>query len=167
VIISDLDDIGKVITVTEAFRTFKPLEMDCLRFGKRKLSEHRVIKTPTQSVVVGFLQSSAMVFTPRIKNFNELVITHKDIHFRLFRDVREIPITGKVGKDEIEKLNNAPNGQFIPMEQADRLTFELIYKLVVDIQNKDFEMDLQKALTTLESLMSDFWFIKLFGSTTD
>ncbi len=162
VIISDFDDIGKVITTAEAFKTFKAFETDCLRLGKRKVPEHLLIKTQKHSFVVGFLQVSGSNFTSRLKNFNQLVVNHKDIRFGLFRDVRETTISGKVGKEEIEKLNNASNGRFIYMEKEDRLSFELIYKLIVDIQNKDFEIDLQKALTSLENIMSDFWLIKIF-----
>jgi len=146
VIISDSDDIGKVITISEVFKTVKNIETDYLRFGKRKLPEHLLIKTPKHSFVVGFLHQGGSGFTSRIKNFNQLVHNYKEIRFGLFRDVRESKITGKVGLDEIEKLN----------------TFDLIYKLIVDIQNFDFEIDLQKALTILESLMSDYWLIKIY-----
>jgi Cdc6-like AAA superfamily ATPase len=162
VIISDFDDIGKFITIAEAFKTFKPLETDCLRLGKRKLPEHLLIKTQKQSLVVGFLHLSGPSFSSRLKNFNELVVNHKDIRFGLFRDVRETAISGKVGKEEVEKLNNASNGRFLYIDKEDRLNFELVYKLIVDIQNRDFEIDLQKALTTLEYIMSDFWLIKIF-----
>ncbi len=162
VILSDSDDIGKVITVSEVFKTFKNIETDYLRLGKRKIPEHLLIKTQKQSFVVGFLHLGGSVFTSRIKNFNQLVINYKEIRFGLFRDVRESDITGKVGIDEMEKLNNAPNGKFIDMDQENRLSFELIYKLIVDIQNFDFEIDLQKALTILETLMSDYWLIKIF-----
>jgi len=162
VIISGSDDIGKVIMVSDVFKTFKNIEMAHLKLGKRKIPEHLLIKTQKQSFVVGFLHQGGSTFTSRIKNFNELVINYKDIRFILFRDVRESKITGKVGLEEIEKLNNAPNGKFIEMEQENRLSFELIYKLIVDIQNRDFEIDLQKALTILESLMSDYWLIKIF-----
>ncbi|TGO03264.1 exonuclease [Candidatus Thiomargarita nelsonii] len=162
VIISDFDDIGKVITTAEAFKTFKAFETDCLRLGKRKVPEHLLIKTQLHSFVIAFLQVSGSNFTSRLKNFNQLVVNHKDVRFGLFRDVRETTVSGKVGKEEIEKLNNASNGSFIYMEKEDRLSFELIYKLIVDIQNQDFEIDLQKALTSLENVMSDFWLIKLF-----
>jgi DNA polymerase III epsilon subunit-like protein len=162
VIISDSDDIGKVITISEVFKTVKNIETDYLRFGKRKLPEHLLIKTPKHSFVVGFLHQGGSGFTSRFKNFNQLVHNYKEIRFGLFRDVRESQITGKVGLDEIEKLNNAPNGKFIEMDQDNRVSFDLIYKLIVDIQNFDFEIDLQKALTILESLMSDYWLIKIY-----
>jgi hypothetical protein len=165
VIISDSDDIGKVITISEVFKTVKEIETDYLRLGKKKLPEHLLIKTQKQSFVVGFLHQGGSSFTYRIKNFNQLVQNYKEIRFGLFRDVRESQITGKVGLEEIEKLNNAPNGKFIEMDQDNRVSFELIYKLIVDIQNFDFEIDLQKALTILESLMSDYWLIKIYRQT--
>jgi len=167
VIISDSDDVGKLLTVAEAFNALhKNVETERLKVGKKKLPEHLLIKIPEQSFGVGFLQGSDMTFPSRIKNFNELVLEHPDIQFCLFRDIRETTITGKVGKTEIERLNNAPNGQFIYMDKEDRLTFELIYKLIVDIQNKDFEVDLKQALKTLDSLMSHYWLIKMFKNTT-
>ena len=163
VIISDNDDIGKLLTVTEAFNTlFNSIEVDRLKLGKKKLPEHLLIKMPAQSFVIGFLQVGDMVFPSRIKNFNELVFDYEEIQFTLFRDVRETTITGKVGKAEIEKLNNVHNGQFIYMDKEDRLTYEVIYKLIVDIQNKDFEVELQQAMKILESLMSHYWLIKIF-----
>ena len=163
VIISDSDDIGKLLTMTEGFNVLlRNIELSYLKVGTRKLPEHLLITAPTQSVVIGFLQVSDMVFPSRIKNFNGLVFNRKDLHFILFRDVRETTITGKVGTDEIEKLNKAPNGQFLYMDKENRITFELIYKLVVDIQNRDFEVDLEQALTTLESLMEDYWLIQIF-----
>ncbi|BAP55232.1 exonuclease RNase T and DNA polymerase III [Thioploca ingrica] len=163
VIINDFDDIGKVRIIIEAFKTFRRLETDHLRLGKRKLPEHLLIRTPEQAFVVAFLQVSGPAFSPRIKNFNELVINYKDIRFGLFRDVREPIVTGQVSKIEIDKLNNAPNGKFIGLEKADRITLELIYKLIIDIQNKDLEMDLTLALTFLETYFSSYWLIKIIN----
>ncbi|MDM8560514.1 hypothetical protein [Candidatus Parabeggiatoa sp. HSG14] len=166
-IISDSDDVGKLLTITEAFNTLSnKMETDSLKLGKKKIPENLLIKTTKQSFVVGFLQVSDMVFPSRIKNFNELVSIHEDIQFTLLRDERELPITGKVGKAEIDKLNKADNGQFFYMDKEDRLTFEVIYKLIIDIQNKDFEIDLQQVLKTLESIMSHYWVIKIFKKAT-
>ncbi|MDM8567006.1 hypothetical protein QUF74_15315 [Candidatus Halobeggiatoa sp. HSG11] len=163
VIISDSDDVGKLLTVTEAFNTLlKNVEIDRFQLGTRKLPEHLLIKNPNLSFVVGFLQVSDLGFPSRIKNFNELVFNYEEINFMLFRDIRETAITGKVGKTEIDRLNNVHNGQFIYMDKEDRLTFELIYKLIVDIQNRDFAVNLQSALRTLDSLMSHYWLIKIF-----
>jgi len=163
IVVSDSDDVGKLLAMTEAFNTLlKKLDVDCLKLGKRTLPEHLLINTPTQSYAIGFLQVSDMAFPARIKSFNELVVSNPEIDFSLFRDARETIITGKVGNAEIDRLNNTPNGKFIYMEKEDRLTFELIYKLIVDIQNRDFEVDLQPALKTLASIMSHYWLIKIF-----
>jgi Cdc6-like AAA superfamily ATPase len=163
VVISDSDDIGKVLAVTEAFNSrLKNIEIDRLKLGKRKLPEHYLIKTRAQSFVVGFAHSSEMGFPARIKNFNELVIKYPKIHFTLFRDIRETTIKGKVGRAEIEKLKKAVNGQFIYMDKEDRITFEVIYKLIIDIQNRDFEVDLEAAMKTLISLMSHHWLVRMF-----
>ena len=163
IVVSDSDDVGKLLAMTEAFNTLlKKLDVDCLKLGKRTLPEHLLINTPTQSYAIGFLQVSDMAFPARIKSFNELVVSNPEIDFSLFRDARETIITGKVGNAEIDRLNNTPNGRFIYMDKEDRLTFELIYKLIIDIQNRDFEVDLQPALKTLASIMSHYWLIKIF-----
>ena len=161
VIINDFDDIGKVRTIIEAFKTFKLLEIDHLRLGKRKLPEHLLITTPEQAFVVAFLQVNGPAFSSRIKNFNELVVNYKAIRFGLFRDLREPAVTGQVSKVEIDKLNNAPNGKFIYLEKADRIILEVIYKLIIDIHNNDLELDLTSALTFLETYFSSFWLIKM------
>ncbi|MCK5877382.1 MAG: 3'-5' exonuclease [Candidatus Marithrix sp.] len=158
VIISDFDDIGKVITITEAFKPFRKLEIEQLRLGKKSIPEHIFIKNKSQ--VIGFLHVSGSGFTARLKNFNQLVINYKKIQFKLFRDARETNITGKVGKMEIEKLNNANNGEFIVMEQQNRVDLEIIYKTVLDIQNKDVETNLATALNGLQNFTDKHWLME-------
>ncbi|MDM8568053.1 3'-5' exonuclease [Thiotrichales bacterium HSG1] len=158
VIISDFDDIGKVITITEAFKPFRKLEIEQLRLGKKSIPEHIFIKNKSQ--VIGFLHTGGSGFTARLKNFNQLVINYKKIHFKLFRDARESNITGRIGKMEIEKLNNANNGEFIVMEQKNRVNLELIYKTVIDIQNKDVDINLATAFSNLQNIMEEHWLIK-------
>lgn len=161
-IISDSDDIGKLITISEAFKDIKSFEIDYLLLGKKKLPEHLVIRNQSQSFFVGFLQIDGSSFTSRIKNCNELLINNKDIRFLIYRDCRNPEIKGNVGKQEIEKLNHTPHGNFMIMDKDDRINFELIYKLVTDIQNKDEEFELEKALHVLMSELKDYWLIKVF-----
>jgi len=162
IIIADSDDLGKLITIAETFKQVRQFETDCLRLGKKKLPEHLLIKTPAQTFVVGFLQCDGQAFTSRLKNFSELVITHQEFRFGLFRDQRLPSITGKVGKEEMEKLNNSPNGKLRSLEKADRINFELMYKLIVGIQNRDLAVDLKSAMDTLESYLKEYWLIKIF-----
>ncbi|VEP17829.1 Exonuclease RNase T and DNA polymerase III [Hyella patelloides LEGE 07179] len=159
-IIDDSDDIGKLKTIVEAFKTIKNLEIDHLRLGKRKLPEHLVIKKNSVNLCIGFLQISGGSFTTRIKNYNALVITHKDFRFVLWRDSRQTGISGKIGNEEIAKLNNASNGNFLTMGQENRINFELIYKLIVDIQNRDLDLPLETALPMLSSYLKNYWLIK-------
>jgi DNA polymerase III epsilon subunit-like protein len=161
VIITDSDDLGKLITITQSFQTIRPLQTDYLRLGKKKLPEHLLVKTPSQGFVIGFLQNNGLSFTTRLKNFNELVVSRKDLRFGLFRDQRLSPITGKVGKEEIDKLTNASNGKFLVLEKAERLDLEVMYKLIVAIQNQDVEVPLETALHTLEAYFSHHWLLKI------
>ena len=158
-IIDDSDDIGKLKAIAEAFKTITDIEIDHLRLAKRKLPEHFVIKKRSTNLCIGFLQVSGGSFTTRIKNYNTLVVTNKDIRFVLWRDSRQLKIQGKVGKEEIAKLSNAANGDFKIMEQEDRINFELVYKLIVDIQNRDLDIALETALKMIGEHLKNYWLI--------
>lgn len=163
-IITDADDVGKLLTIAEAFKTIEAIEIGYLRLGKKKLPEHIVIRHSEQAekrVCVGFLELDGSVFTTRLKNWNELVIDNRDTQFRLYRDIRQGRINGKVGRQEIEKLNNSPNGQFCWMEKEDRINFELVYKLLVDIQNKDLSFDLATALYIITIEFKNDWLVQI------
>jgi DNA polymerase III epsilon subunit-like protein len=161
-ILSDSDDIGKLVTIAEAFKDIQSFETDYLLLGKKKLPEHLVIRNQSKSFFIGFLQIDGSAFTPRIKNCNELVINNKDIRFLIYRDCRNAEIKGNVGKQEIEKLNHTSNGSFMVMDKDNRINLELIYKLVTDIQNEDEEFKLEKALQVLMFELKDYWLIKAF-----
>lgn len=154
-IINDGDDIGKLQAIVEAFKSLRPLEVDHLRLGRSKLPEHLVIKTPSHQVVIGFLSASGTAFTARLKNLNQLVISERDFEFRLWRDAREPEITGKVGRQEIEKLNYTLNGRFAVMSQQERVNFELLYQLIIDIQEQDLDTTLAEALPALHTVLKD------------
>lgn len=160
-IITDSDDLGKLITIAEACKILKPFEIDYLQFGKRRLPEHLVLQSSQRTVAVGFLQLDGGAFTSRIKNWNELVISYDRIHFQLWRDVRQAEISGKVGREEIEKLNHSSNGVFLLMEQEQRLDFELLYRLIVDIQNRDLDIELATALESTLTELKDSWICQL------
>lgn len=161
-IIADSDDLGKLITIAEAFKTLKDFQLDYLQLGKRKLPEHLVLQAQRQ-IAVGFLQIEGSAFTGRLKNWNELVLSHKEVHFQLWRDIRQPEITGKVGQAEIEKLNYSSNGVFLLLEQEQRLDFELIYQLITDVQNRDLEVELQPALELVLTELKDAWICQLIN----
>ncbi len=166
-IISDSDDIGKLKTIAEAFNNIKPNKLTFYRLGKRVLPEHIVIETERQNYVLGFLQMSPnSSFTSRIGNFNELVCSHPKDSFSLFRDERLTEIKGAVAKEKISQLNNSHNGKFIFFSKPDRIHLELIYKLIIDIQNRDLEVDLESALEVIIAKPQLYhWLFNMFGFT--
>jgi GTPase SAR1 family protein len=164
-IIDDNDDIGKLRLILENFREISDFDLDIARLGKSVLPANIEIHAKQWVVVIGFLQVSGTYFTNRIKHFNELVINNKDIYFRLYRDSRQPTITGKVGKEEIEKLNNSKKGNFIFLEKDQRIQLELFYQLISDIINKDQEFPLKETLEFLKTYYKDHFLMKiLFGT---
>ncbi len=163
-IITDSDDLGKLITIAESFKMLYPypFEIDHLRLGRKKLPDHLLIQKSPQSLVIGFLHADGSTFSSRIKNFNELVIIYKNHQFQLWRDERKSDITGKVGQENMMMLNNAPNGQFQLMEKEQRIEFELIYKMIIDIQNQDLNLPMEEALKALILAVPNSWIIQIF-----
>jgi DNA polymerase III epsilon subunit-like protein len=164
-IISDSDDIGKLKTIAEAFNHIKPIKLTLYRLGKKVLPEHIVIETDHQNYVMGFLQMSPnTAFTARISNFNELVCLHPQDRFGLFRDERLTEIKGSVAKEKVSQLKNSPNGKFVLFSKPDRIHLELTYKLIIDIQNKDLDVDLEPALKVFITNKEWYhWLFSMFG----
>jgi Cdc6-like AAA superfamily ATPase len=164
-IISDSDDIGKLKTIAEAFNHIKPIKLTLYRLGKKVLPEHIVIETDHQNYVMGFLQMAPnAAFTSRIGNFNELVCLHPKDRFGLFRDERLTEIKGPVAKEKVSQLKNSPNGKFIFFTKLDRIHLELTYKLIIDIQNKDLDVDLDSALKVFITSQEWYhWLFSMFG----
>ena len=162
-ITTDSDDLGKLTTIAQAFQLILPLEIDYLRLGKRTLPEHLFL-IGKRKIAIGFLQIDGTSFTSRIKNWNELVVSDRSIHYQLWRDVRLPEITGKVGRDEIEKLNYSKHGTFLSMAEKERLDFELIYCLIIDIQNCDLEITLEEALqgVMINVDLKESWLVQMF-----
>ncbi|MBF2057037.1 MAG: exonuclease [Cyanobacterium sp. T60_A2020_053] len=160
-IITDSDDIGKIINLVDILAKIEPnIDRNQLRLNSKKIPEHIAINNQKNSLVIGFLHMGGAGFTRRLSNFNELVATNKQMTFKLFRDAQENIITAKVGKLEIEKLNNTNNGKFILMEQNERVNLELIYQLIIDIQQKDVDFDMGRALNFCRDNFSEDHLIK-------
>lgn len=156
-IITDSDDIGKLQTILSTFDSVCPVTIEHLRLGKRILPEHLAIGNRQ---VIGFLHVNGSSFTSRIKNYCELSVEHPKLQFKLWRDERCREITGKMGLEYIAQLNHAKNGQFDVMDPDNRITFELLYQLTVDLQNRDIEAPLGKIIDVLKQDMSDYWLIQ-------
>jgi len=165
-IISDADDIGKLKTIAEAFNHIKLIKLTHYRLGKRVLPEHIVVETDNGNYVMGFLQiaPNTTSFTSRISNFNELVVLHPQDRFGLFRDERLTEVNSRVAKENIERLKNTSNGKFILLTKPDRIHLELTYQLIIDIHNKDLDVDLESALKVFVTYQEWYhWLFNMFG----
>ncbi len=87
------------------------------------------------------------------------LVSYPHYEFTLMRDIRQRKITGKVGRQEIEKLNHAKNGCFHILQEADRIELELLAKLIDDINNKDLLIKLETALETFLEHRERHWLI--------
>ncbi len=145
-IISDEDDIGKLRRVANALESLYPVELGILWLGKRVLPEHLVFKSAKK--VIGFIHQTK-VSHQRMRNFNELVITHPHLSFGLFRDARLPQLQSPAIRAELDRFMTAPNAKFLILTQDDRVFLELVNKLILDIQNKDLEVDLGEGLLIL------------------
>lgn len=155
------DDLGKLQIVASEFQNCELFEIQNLRLGNRVLPANLLIRNSQQGNVLAFLHANGSSFTARIKNFNKLMSSHSDFEFILMRDVREDSIRGKVGKSEIERLNRMQNGKFVYLQREDRIELELIYTLVVDIQNQDFDISIEKAFSLLRQREPKHWILKM------
>jgi len=163
-IIADSDDIGKFWDIARAFNHCQGnIDLDVLNLARKKLPDHLLCTVKNKKTCVGFCNVDGNAFTARIQNWNQLVINNSDIQFKLYRDGRQNTINGKVGKQEIEKLNHSKNGSFTILEKSERIAFDLISELVTDINNRDLEVDISKGLNTLKMELSDCFVFRAFG----
>ncbi|MGB3533846.1 MAG: exonuclease [Microcoleaceae cyanobacterium] len=158
-IITESDDLGKLRTILESLRlVIAPLEFDTLTLGfRRVLPEHLLVKTSTHQFVVGFLHQGGNRFYHRIKNFTELINQNPDIQFNLCRESREGLTLGKRSLELLENFRNYEQTEFIFMDKEERITFELIYQMIIDIQNYDLEVTLTEAIDTVLFEYRDYW----------
>ena len=163
IIIDDYDDIGKLTAIVTAFQRIQPIKTDQLRLGRNKLPENLVITINNQNHAIAFLNLGGSSFTAQIKKFNIIVSQNPQNKFYLIRDARESPITGKIGREEISKLDYLQNGNFLIFSKEQRINFELIYKLIIDIQEQDLEVDLPVALPILTRYLQADWLIQILG----
>ncbi|WP_202950263.1 3'-5' exonuclease [Gloeocapsa sp. PCC 73106] len=156
-IIDDSDDIGKLREIATAFLKVQSAQIEVLSMKKLALPEHLVISKRNIANVLAFLHRDSSSFTARIKNFNQLVVNHPHLQFILMRDARQSALTGKVAREEIDKLNNATNGQFVLLEKEQRIELELIYKMITDINNLDLEIELEQAMNIWIKYYGNSW----------
>lgn len=158
-VINDFDDIGKLNVIVNAYRSIFNYEIERINLNSRVFPENIVVKQANNSkIAICFLNLEGNSFTARIKNLNGFAVTYKNIKFYLWRDCRrKAPNPKTVGKENLDRFQSYSNCFFYFMKQKDRLDFELVYKLILDIHNRDLDIDLELALKYLMTNFKDFW----------
>ena len=162
-ILLDEKDIGKLQDIIAAFSHISELETDMLP-SKKVFPPHRVITN--KNLCIAFLSScKGSKFTSRMQNFNQVVAIKEETRFIIWRDIRSDEIKQKtVGNKEINKLNNTTNGEFRTFERDNRITFELLHKLISDIYNQDLDINIETefkpALKIATEQLKEYWLIQ-------
>ncbi len=167
-IITSSDDQGKLEKIFAALKTIQPsLKLDFLTLDRRKkIPDHLVIQTATQSYAVGFLYDGGNAFFSRMTNWNELVAKNSHLKFYLYRDARGYQVSGQKSLAELERFKNLENGEYIVFTKDERIIFELVYKIIVDIQNQDLEVKLDEALSVVLKRYSHHSLLKIAHEVT-
>ncbi len=148
-IITSSDDRGKLEKIFESFKIIKPdIKLDFLALDRpKKIPDHLVIQTATLGYAISFLYDGGNAFFSRMTNWNELVVKNSHLNFYLYRDARGYQVSGEKSLAELDKFKNLENAEYIVFTKDERIIFELVYKMIVDIQNQDLEVSLDEALS--------------------
>ena len=165
-VIDDYDDIGKLKTIVNAFQQFQNIEVGQVRLGRMKIPENLLLTINQKDWAIAFLNLGGSAFTAKIKRFNECVHQLASTNFYLIRDLRSSPIkSGTIGRENINIFDKAKNGEFMVFDREKRINFELLYKLIIDIQEQDLEIDLSKALPIAARHLRNDWLVQLLGKS--
>ncbi len=160
-IFTESDDIGKLHKFIDSFaRVFqKEYKKDYLRFGKKVLPENILLEKNGKKTVIAFLYAGGNSFTSRIKNLNHSILEHKDTTFYLIRDSRSEILKSKIAKVEIGKFQQQENTKYYEIGKEKRVIFDLLDKLIDDIENQNINTELEKAIKGYCTRYKDFWLI--------
>jgi len=157
-VISDSDDAGKLDTVVRALNRKNGMDVGKIRQKGRKLPDHILVKEGNQpKAAAGFLHAGGRSFYARLKNLNDIVAEHTDVHFIVLRDQRVSTIRSRKSLDEINRLNSSGNGKFRIMDEEARLSLETVYRIVTDIQNRDLDISLDTAAREIRTFFRESW----------
>ncbi len=162
-IITSSDDRGKLEKIFESFKIIKPdIKLDFLALDRpKKIPDHLVIQTETLGYAISFLYDAGNAFFARMTNWNELVLKNSNINFYMYRDARVYQVSGEKSIAELDKFKNLDNAEYIIFTKDERIIFELVYQIIVDIQNQDLEVSLDEALLVVLKRYSHHSLLKI------
>ncbi|NES05573.1 MAG: exonuclease [Okeania sp. SIO2F4] len=162
-IITSSDDRGKLEKIFESFKIIKPdIKLDFLALDRpKKIPDHLVIQTTNLGYAISFLYDAGNAFFSRMTNWNELVLKNSHINFYMYREARVYQVSGEKSIAELDKFKNLDNAEYIIFTKDERIIFELVYQIIVDIQNQDLEVSLDEALLVVLKRYSHHSLLKI------
>jgi hypothetical protein len=166
-IIDESDDTGKLLQICLGYQQIRPLEVEKLRFGKKRAPENVLIKTPEVRRCVAFLHiANATAVNARLVNLNQLVLLHRGVEFYLMRDHTAPPIQSKAASEALRVFRNGCGDGTMrtfetPLDQERRIAFEFVHQLVNDLINRELDLSLPEGLALLSGTDPDNWVVRM------
>ena len=166
-IVDDCDDAGKLRQICVGYQQIRPLEVQALRLGNRRVPDNVLIKTPEAGRCVAFLHvANANSVGARLGNLNQLVLRHRQLQFILMRDASAPAISSRAASQALEAFKNGSGDgrrrTFLrPLDQERRVDLEFVHQLVSDILNRELDLPLREGLDLLARHEPSNWVVKL------
>jgi hypothetical protein len=166
-IIDESDDAGKLRQICLGYQEIRPLEVEALRLGSRRVPDNVLIKLPKSQFCVAFLHlTNGNAINARLTNLNQLVLRHRQVQFILMRDASAPEIRSKGASAALQAfLNGCGDGvqrtHERPLDSERRLALEFVHQLVSDIINRELDVPLRDGLQLLAQVEPDNWVVRM------
>ena len=166
-IIDESDDAGKFLQICLGYQQIRPLEVEKLRFGKKRAPANVLIKMPEIQRCVAFLHvANGTAVNSRLMNLNQLVLLHRGVEFYLMRDHTAPPIQSKGASEALRVFRNGCGDGTMrtfetPLDQERRIAFEFVHQLVTDLINRELDLSLPEGLALLSGSDPDNWVVRM------
>ena len=166
-IIDESDDAGKFLQICLGYQQIQVMEVEKLRFGKKRAPENVLIKMPTFQRCVAFLHiANATAINARLVNLNQLVLLHRGVEFYLMRDHTSPPIQSKAASEALRVFRNGCGDGSMrtfetPLDHERRISFEFVHQLVTDLVNRELDLSLTDGLALLSESDPDNWVVRM------
>ncbi|MGM0418196.1 MAG: hypothetical protein ACQEQS_05700 [Thermodesulfobacteriota bacterium] len=162
---SETEDTGKIIAIAQPFIGDYILETGKLKASRKKLPEHILFSSKTKNIAAGFLHMNGLALTSRLKNLNSMCENYPDIDFYLMRDASSSEINAKGARNLIQELLSRQNFSLLTISEKERLNFELIYELILSIQNRDLDIEPVQALSAAKKITGKNFIFEILEKT--
>ena len=166
-IIDGSDDAGKLNQISLGYQQIRPLEVEKLRLGKKRVPENILLRLPEGRRCVAFLHElNASSVSARLVNLNQLVLQHRGVEFYLMRDHTAPPITSKKASEAMRVFRNGCGDGAMrtfetPLDYERRIAFEFVHQLVNDLINRELDIPLPEGLSLLAESDPDNWVVRM------